>query len=180
MKSQGFTLIELIIILVIIGILAVSAAPVFFDSSGTQNQVLRQQAMSILRSIQLQAMQDTQNCYVAAVSQNTLGQPLTTDNNCSNPKLPSVNQPPSTDETNRQIRDSEGVEFSLSGASPDNDHIGFDGLGRPVIFIKAGDTAVEERRVCLNEPEPCILQLTETSGANRNICINREGYIYEC
>ena len=136
MKSRGFTLIELIIILVIIGILAVSAAPVFFDNSGTQSQVVRQQAISILRSIQLQAMQDTTSSYAAEVSPNTLG------------------APPFTEENNRQISNVNNVTFSFSGSLPAT--IGFDGLGRPTEQCSGGCTVtlVESsgisRDVCIN------------------------------
>lgn len=111
MKSQGFTLIELIIILVIIGILAVSVSPVFFGNSGTQSLVLRQRVISILRSIQLQAMQDTNTSYAAAVSEDTLG------------------VPPFTDENDRQVSAPENIVFSFSGSLPAT--IGFDGLGKP-------------------------------------------------
>ncbi|MGM7448599.1 prepilin-type N-terminal cleavage/methylation domain-containing protein [Idiomarina sp. ST20R2A10] len=137
MKSRGFTLIELIIILVIIGILAVSAAPVFFDSSGTQSQVLRQQAMSILRSIQQQAMQNTDKPIELQVTQTTLG------------------MPPYNNENNLQISNS-GIEFS-----PADFTIGFDGLGRPTQDCEGG----------------CVITLKESSGVDRVISINKEGFI---
>ena len=137
MKSRGFTLIELIIILVIIGILAVSAAPAFFDISGTQSQVLRQQAMSILRNIQQQAMQNTAKPIELQVTQTTLG------------------VPPYNDDNNLQISNS-GVEFSPEGLT-----IGFDGLGRPARGCKGG----------------CTITLKESSGIERVISINKEGFI---
>ncbi|RUO71948.1 prepilin-type N-terminal cleavage/methylation domain-containing protein [Idiomarina ramblicola] len=164
MKSIGFTLIELIIILVIIGILAVSVSPVFFDNSGTQSQVLRQRAMSILRSIQLQAMQDTNNCYIAVVEQNALGEPTSKSTDCSTGSLPAAGESPFTEENNRQIRDSGNVTFSLVGVSSLPGVIGFDVLGRPTGQCSGG----------------CTITLAENSGVSRNLCVNGEGYINEC
>jgi MSHA pilin protein MshC len=137
MKSQGFTLIELIIILVIIGILAVSAGPVFFDNSGTQSQVVRQQAMSILRSIQQQAMQNTDKSIELQVTQTTLG------------------VPPYSDDNNLQVSNSD-IEFSPAGII-----IGFDALGKPTQDCRGG----------------CTITLKESSGVERLISINKEGFI---
>ncbi len=158
MKSRGFTLIELIIILVIIGILAVSAVPVFFDNSGTQSQVVRQQAMSILRSIQQQAMQNTDKSLqlevLLEVTQTTLG------------------VPPYNNENNLQISNIEGVNFSLSysgsGVLPAT--IAFDALGRPVVFNGSG----KEVNRCASA---CTITISERSGVERVIGINKEGFI---
>jgi MSHA pilin protein MshC len=120
MKSQGFTLIELIIILVIIGILAVSASPIFISDSGTKSQTTRLQAMSILRSIQLQAMQDTTGNYSAALSENTLG------------------VPPFIEDNSRQISNTDNIVFSFSGSLPAM--IGFNGLGQPTEQCRGGCT----------------------------------------
>lgn len=56
---KGFTLIELIVVLVLIGVLAVSVVPRFFDASGTSEYLYRDQTLNILRRIQMQAMQCT-------------------------------------------------------------------------------------------------------------------------
>lgn len=55
----GFTLIELIVVLIIIGVLAVSLVPRFFTSSGTSEYLYRNQALNLLRRVQMQAMQCT-------------------------------------------------------------------------------------------------------------------------
>jgi MSHA pilin protein MshC len=55
----GFTLIELIVVLIIIGVLAVSLVPRFFTSSGTSEYLYRDQALNLLRRVQMQAMQCT-------------------------------------------------------------------------------------------------------------------------
>ncbi|WP_417436147.1 prepilin-type N-terminal cleavage/methylation domain-containing protein [Idiomarina abyssalis] len=117
MKSRGFTLIELIIILVIIGILAVSVSPVFFNNSGTQSQTARLQAMSILRAIQQQAMQDTTQAYELEVAENTLG------------------IPPYTDDNNFQISTAGEITFSPVGMT-----IGFNALGQPTQGCSGGCT----------------------------------------
>lgn len=154
MKSRGFTLIELIIILVIIGILAVSAGPVFFDNSGTQSQVVRQQAMSILRSIQQQAMQNTDKSIELQVTQTTLG------------------VPPYNDKNNLQISNIEGVNFSFSYSDSDvlPATIAFDALGRPIVFNGSG----KEVSGCTSA---CTITIKELSGVERVIGINKEGFI---
>jgi MSHA pilin protein MshC len=59
--QTGFTLIELIVVLILIGVLAVSLVPRFFTASGTSEYVYRDEALNLLRRVQMQAMQCT-NC----------------------------------------------------------------------------------------------------------------------
>ncbi len=117
MKSQGFTLIELIIILVIIGILAVSASPIFISDSGMKSQSARLQALSILRAIQQQAMQDTANDYSVSVTESTLG------------------NPPYNEDNNLQLSNLGDIAFSPAGIT-----IGFNALGQPTLDCEGGCT----------------------------------------
>tara|TARA_B100002019_G_scaffold237900_1_gene212839 strand:- start:95 stop:520 length:426 start_codon:yes stop_codon:yes gene_type:complete len=117
MKSQGFTLIELIIILVIIGILAVSASPIFISDSGMKSQSARLQALSILRAIQQQAMQDTANDYSVSVTESTLG------------------NPPYNEDNNLQLSNLGDIAFSPAGIT-----IGFNALGQPTLDCDGGCT----------------------------------------
>lgn len=61
MRNKGFTLVELIIVIVILGILAVYAAPRFFSNQGEQVNAAQVSLLSLLRLQQQRAMQDTEN-----------------------------------------------------------------------------------------------------------------------
>lgn len=65
--QSGFTLIELIVVLVIIGVLAVSLVPRFFSDDGVTEYLYRDQALNILRRVQMQSMQCT-DCSPAGVN----------------------------------------------------------------------------------------------------------------
>lgn len=58
-KARGFTIVELIIIIVVVGILAVSAYPLIGGRSGVDVAAYQGQVMSLLRLQQQRAMQDT-------------------------------------------------------------------------------------------------------------------------
>lgn len=60
-EPKGFTLIELVVVMVLLGILAVTLLPRFVTSSGSAEYGYRDQALAILRLVQLQAMQCTDN-----------------------------------------------------------------------------------------------------------------------
>jgi MSHA pilin protein MshC len=167
MKSAGFTLIELIIILVIIGILAVSASPIFISDSGTKSQAVRLQAMSILRAVQQQAMQDTANTYEVMIDESIFGVSPYNENN------------------NRQISGIEDIRFLLFHTDDEgitrnilveqgvfSASIEMDALGRPTVF------AVEEEKSKVGKCDRgCTITITENSGVSRSISINKEGFI---
>ena len=64
-RLRGFTLIELIITLVILGILSVTAAPKFLGSSTEDAYSYRDRTLTALRTVQLRAMQNTATLQVA-------------------------------------------------------------------------------------------------------------------
>lgn len=65
--NTGFTLIELIVVLIIIGVLAVSLVPRFFTTAGTSEYLYQDQLLNLLRRAQIQAMQCT-DCSTPAVN----------------------------------------------------------------------------------------------------------------
>ncbi len=166
---KGFTLVELIIVLVVVGILAVGASPLFIGSGGTESLVLRERALSVLRNVQLNAMQNTQaDCYAAVLQDNALGLATTPVCGAGSSTLAATE-----DSANRMVgfagktltvTDSNGAPVSLPA------EIEFGPLGRP------DDTS---GLICIGN-QACRLTFTEANGANQSVCINREGYIYGC
>lgn len=57
--SYGFTLIELIIVVTLLGIISVTALPKFTGKSGAEETTTQDQMISVLRRMQNQAMQQT-------------------------------------------------------------------------------------------------------------------------
>ncbi|GHG67795.1 hypothetical protein GCM10010919_16770 [Alishewanella longhuensis] len=58
-QPQGFSLVELIVVIIILGVLAISLVPRFFSLSGSSEYLVREQAIALLRRAQQQAMHCT-------------------------------------------------------------------------------------------------------------------------
>jgi MSHA pilin protein MshC len=141
--QTGFSLLELIVVLIIIGVLAVSLLPRFFDATGTSEYVYQDEVANLLRLQQMQAMQCTRcavsNIAVSATSILAAGASCADDS--SQALCPAAR---------------DNIRFSASH-SP----LGFDSLGRPVgcggacqISIQGSNTL----RICIESEgyiHPC-------------------------
>ena len=58
-KELAFTLIELIVVIILISIMAVTVLPKFFTSNGFEEFTYRDELITKLRAIQLRSMQQT-------------------------------------------------------------------------------------------------------------------------
>lgn len=69
-KMAGFTLLELIITLIVIGVLAATAAPIFFSESSFSSVASRDEMLAVLRNAQQRAMADagTSYCLITTAS----------------------------------------------------------------------------------------------------------------
>ena len=68
MRSSGFTLIELVAIIILLGVLTATVGPRFVGRSGFAEYALRDQIISILRFTQQRAMYDhSGNCYSVVI-----------------------------------------------------------------------------------------------------------------
>jgi MSHA pilin protein MshC len=123
--QTGFTLIELILVIIMVGILSVSVIPKMFTSSGYEEIGYQAETIAKLRAIQLRSMQDTSatQCLLVYVTEKKLGIP---DDSCS---LSSPSFSSSDIQNNTIVKISEQqVSFDDQGGGYS---FSFDKMGRP-------------------------------------------------
>ncbi len=154
--NQGFTLIELIVVVILIAIMAATVLPKFYSSNGFEEYTYRDELITKLRAIQLRTMQQTNNstCQLVKVSSSTIGLLATTLN-------ASTCEATYAGDTTTVVIDSDhSVGFSISESLL---NFSFSSLGKPLGCL------------ALN---PCEITLTTTGESSIAIKINSEGYIY--
>lgn len=150
--TQGFTLVELIVVILLLAIVSVYTASRLFGSDSVAAMVTQQQVVSVVRQVQLNRMQsnlDTSsilgnNNFVLAVTSDCVGsqQACALNSDSRSDWVSGANN---------------GVFFSLNTDSP----IGFDLLGNPTGSAASGAT------------------ITISSSDDKcNVEINAQGYVY--
>ena len=167
MKQQGFTLIELIIVIILLGILATTAMPKFFNSQGFEEYTYRNEVISTLRTIQLRAMQHTadDSCHQIKITSSMLGLTATDSSDSAGNYCDESAWFDATDlaagndgALTVEIDDAHSVTFLVAGASAN--YFSFDSLGRAVDCPS----------------DPC--DITVIGETTLTIRISEEGYIY--
>lgn len=158
LDRNGFTLIELVVVIILIAIMAATVVPKILTSSDFEEYTYRDELITKLRSIQLRAMQQTNNsaCQLIQVGSSIIGLRATTLNATSC-------EPVSTyagDTTKVAINPSHNVSFSIS---ENLSAFSFSSLGKPL-----GCIAIS----------PCEVTIKVTGKNELNVKINSEGYIY--
>ena len=128
-KGRGFTIIELVLVIVLMGILAVTVAPKMFNSDGFQEYAYQAEVITTLRNIQLKAMQQTDGntCHTVTISKKL----LSITSLCSTASQSEINN-----EKNNQyvpqvlITETDSVEFKTSGSA--STQFSFNSLGKPI------------------------------------------------
>lgn len=149
-QQQGFTLVELIMVIVIIGIISATAAARFSGRSEFDAQLTRDQAISVIRQIQISSMQGQRT-------------PLNVSSQClgvcgaANPEM---------DGSLRQSQTN--TEFSLVDDGNTRAKLYFNLLGQPVNKTST--------LVCANG---CTITITAQNKQTASICINSQGYVYK-
>jgi len=147
----GFTIIELVLVIVLLGILSVTVVPKMFNSSGFEDHAYQAEVIATLRNIQLRVMQQTSfgsnGCHTIIVT----SKQLTVDDGCiansKNSQGTSLNKLSVDIENNHDITFSPEMMFS------------FDSMGRPIS--------------CTND---CEINLVGND--NLKVVIESEGYIH--
>lgn len=147
-NAAGFTLIELVTVIILIAILSVNVLPKFFSSSGFEEYTYRDELLTKLRGIQQRAMQETDaaNCLVSVSATQVSG----CDSNVAG------------DTTSVAISNSHNVTFSIS-SNVNNNAFSFSDLGQPV--------------GCNSAPCEITLTVVGEE-QSLSIRINQEGYIF--
>lgn len=156
LDHKGFTLIELIVVIMMIGILAITILPKFQTSKGFEEYTYRDELINKLRSIQLRTMQQTNDaaCQVISVSTSEIGLLATVINTNT------CDSVPAGDSTTVSIISENNIQFSIE---ENLSTFKFSSMGRPIGCISAN---------------PCEIKLAVTGDNTLDILINSEGYIY--
>jgi len=169
--QQGFTLVELVTVILLISILAVSVAPKFGGTASYEAHTHRAQLISALRLTQQRAMQQTnaadgychQIVFEGHADYTRYGVPDRT--NCTNTTFPTPNPIEDwiPDATGHLVDSRYQITFTVvkDGVTlPFPTRIGFDWMGRPIEACAGG----------------CEINVT-SSVQTLNIYIEDEGYI---
>lgn len=119
MKSAGFTLVELVVIIALLGILAAVAAPRFFQASTFQSRGFYDKATAVVRLAQKTAVAWRRNVYVC-VTANQISAGAASG--CTPPLDFPVSEP---------VKGPSSAITAPSGVTLNVVEFSFDGLGRP-------------------------------------------------
>lgn len=161
--NHGFTLVELVTVLILIGILAVNVLPRFQGTSGYESHTHRAQLIAALRLTQQRAMQQTDSeddnyCNQIVLETTRYGVPNRTD--CTKTTFGS-GWKAEKDATGHEVAARYNIEFSILGKT--NPQISFNWLGKPLDDCENG----------------CIIDVTNTeTDETKSIVIESEGYIH--
>lgn len=153
-KHAAFTIIELIVILVIIGILAVTVAPKLLGKNEFAAVAVRDQIIAQLRLGQLRAMNDRSACYAVRVSSSIIG--LYQQANCTGGFVV---------DSATELEGGVSVSIGTASTTLTTLNILFDGTGRP----NGGHCSADSR---------CTL--TVSAGNTAKACFEAEGYVHGC
>lgn len=153
--SKGFTLVELIIVIIILGIVSTFAASRFAGTSSYSTFTAQEQTISVIRQIQVNRMQSNvsavNDSFRLAINSDCLGSITACSLNLSNSA-----QKSQADTRSDYVREAD-ISFS-----PANTVIDFDLLGNP--SVSAGVN------ITIN---------STTSSHSAQVCINSQGYVRE-
>lgn len=168
MSNKGFTLIELIVVIILISILAISVAPKFDGTASYEAHTHRAQLISALRLTQQRAMQQTNStdgyCHQIVFDPDypRYGIPDRTD--CTITDFPSpvgwVG-----DATGHLVDDRYEITFNVvknGVTAADPQRLSFDWLGRPKNSCDGG----------------CVINVIRPNEQDLSITIEPEGYIH--
>jgi len=167
--QRGFTLVELITVIILIGILAVAVLPKFDGTASYEAHSHRAQLISALRLTQQRAMQQTdstdsychQLVFDSHVSISRYGIPDRLD--CDITDFPNDWQP---DATGFEVEERYQVSFAIKGKT-NLSAITFDGMGRPV----------SNATIANNCAGGCTIEV-QSSVETLEIIIESEGYVH--
>ncbi|MBL4822837.1 MAG: type II secretion system protein [Colwellia sp.] len=154
-KVNGFTMIELVVVIIMLAIMATTVVPKFFTSTGFQKYTYQAEVITKLRSIQLRAMQQTNGseCHTVLVTKIALGIPENCDLTLADGWQGENKVTDESGTTNVKIEDNHEVIFA-----PIDFSFTFDSMGRPSC------------NTCL---------ITVIGDSTLTIKIESEGYIHE-
>lgn len=179
--NKGFTLVELVIVVILIGILSVYVAPRAFDNSEIAATIYQNRAISILRNMQTRAMQDTRSdgyCYKVNFNNanDAFGIPSNDYSVSTNPVFIAAtcaNTINTSDPAQLFYVPSE----ALQGDNVDLVAIGNDGSEISTIQFDSLGRANHNSGSCAGV-NGCRIQLIGDSTAT--VCVEEEGYVYAC
>lgn len=169
-KKQGFTLLELVLVMILIGTLSVYVFSRIGGTSGFAEYTYQAKLISALRNMQTRAMHDNRDGYCFKIILDTttpaFGPPTLTyapvgDTAATCGSTIDFNN---ADYLTTSATEMSNESLSLS-TSPSFSHIDFDDLGRPI-----------------NDATSCATtcQITFSGESTVSVCIESEGYIYAC
>lgn len=170
----GFTLLELIVVMVILGVLAVYAVPKFSGAGGYSEYTYQNRLISVLRNMQVRAMQDSRPSFchrinfISTSTQVAFG-PASTNYSVGNEAATCAtsidyNSPEFLRTSATEILESSVAMIAVDGSTVIN-AIDFNSFGSP-------QTAVS------NCSAGC--RVTFTGQAAAQVCIESEGFIHAC
>ena len=152
--QRGFTLIELMVVIIILAILSVYAATRFQGPSSFSPYAAQAQAISVIRQIQLARMQsNTQNGstndnYILSITSSCLGSKVACDG------ISNLSSKVEVDGQDMRFMPTQQIEFDL--------------LGRPYLLGKPMKNQDYE------------ITISSSSNESTKVCINTEGFVYGC